>query len=215
MTDVELRQTVSDALEFEPSINAAHVGVAAKDGVVTLSGHVATYAEKLKAEEVVMGVRGVKAIAEEIEVRPAGTHATADDEIARRVLEVLRWNTTVPDDRVKVTVQNGWVTLTGSVEWNYQRESASRALQGLAGVRGVANTIRIAPKASPADLRNRIEQALKRQAELDALGIAVELADGSVTLRGKVHSLSERRVAEQAVWAAPGVREVRDNLSVM
>ncbi|MBU9696603.1 BON domain-containing protein [Rhodobacteraceae bacterium HSP-20] len=215
MTDVELRQTVSDALEFEPSINAAHVGVAAKDGVVTLSGHVATYAEKLKAEEVAMGVRGVKAIAEEIEVRPAGTHATADDEIARRVLEVLRWNTTVPDDRVKVTVQNGWVTLTGSVEWNYQRESASRALQGLAGVRGVANTIRIAPKASPADLRNRIEQALKRQTELDALGIAVELADGSVTLRGKVHSLSERRVAEQAVWAAPGVREVRDNLSVM
>lgn len=215
MTDVELRQTVSDALEFEPSINAAHVGVAAKDGVVTLSGHVATYAEKLKAEEIAMGVRGVKAIAEEIEVRPAGTHATADDEIARRVLEVLRWNTTVPDDRVKVTVQNGWVTLTGSVEWNYQRESASRALQGLAGVRGVANTIRIAPKASPADLRNRIEQALKRQAELDALGIAVELADGSVTLRGKVHSLSERRVAEQAVWAAPGVREVRDNLSVM
>lgn len=215
MTDVELRQTVSDALEFEPSINAAHVGVAAKDGVVTLSGHVATYAEKLKAEEVAMGVRGVKAIAEEIEVRPAGTHATADDEIARRVLEVLRWNTTVPDDRVKVTVQNGWVTLTGSVEWNYQRESASRALQGLAGVRGVANTIRIAPKASPADLRNRIEQALKRQAELDALGIAVELTDGSVTLRGKVHSLSERRVAEQAVWAAPGVREVRDNLSVM
>lgn len=215
MTDIELRQTVSDALEFEPSVNAAHVGVAAKDGVITLSGHVATYAEKLKAEEVAMGVRGVKAIAEEIEVRPAGTHATADDEIARRVLEVLRWNTTVPDDRVKVTVQNGWVTLTGSVEWNYQRESASRGLQGLAGVRGVANTIRIAPKASPADLRNRIEQALKRQAELDALGIAVELTDGSVTLRGKVHSLSERRVAEQAVWAAPGVREVRDNLSVM
>ena len=135
MTDIELRQTVSDALEFEPSVNAAHVGVAAKDGVITLSGHVATYAEKLKAEEVAMGVRGVKAIAEEIEVRPAGTHATADDEIARRVLEVLRWNTTVPDDRVKVTVQNGWVTLTGSVEWNYQRESASRALQGLGCVR--------------------------------------------------------------------------------
>ena len=215
MTDIELRQTVSDALEFEPSVNAANIGVAVMDGVVTLSGHVPTYAEKLKAEEVVMGVRGVKAIAEEIEVRPAGAHATADDEIARRVLEVLRWNTTVPDDRVKVTVQNGWVTLAGSVEWNYQRESASRALQGLAGVRGVANTIRITPKATPSDLRNRIEQALKRQAELDALGINIELAEGSVTLRGKVHSLAERRVAEQAVWAAPGVREVRDNLSVI
>jgi osmotically-inducible protein OsmY len=215
MKDSDLRQSVSDALDFEPSVNAANIGVAARDGVVTLSGHVSTYAEKLKAEEVVMGVRGVKAIAEEIEVRPAGAHATADDEIARRVLDILRWNTTVPEDRVKVAVQNGWVTLSGSVEWNHQRESASRALQGLAGVRGVANTIRITPKASPADLRSRIEQALKRQAELDALGISIELADGSVTLRGRVHSLSERRIAEQAVWAAPGVREVRDDLSVV
>jgi osmotically-inducible protein OsmY len=215
MTDIELRQTVSDALEFEPSVDAAHIGVAATNGVVTLSGHVATYSEKLKAEEIAMSVRGVKAIAEEIEVRPAGAHATADDEIARRVLDLLRWSTTVPDDRVKVSVQNGWVTLTGSVEWHHQRESASRALQGLAGVRGVANTIRIVSKASPADLRRRIEDALRRQAALDALGIDIELSDGSVTLRGKVHSLSERRVAEQAVWAAPGVREVHDNLSVI
>lgn len=215
MTDLELRKHVSDALEFEPSIDAANIGVAAEDVVITLSGHVPTYAEKLKAEEVAMAVRGVKAIAERIEVRPAGANVTADDEIARRVLDVLRWNTTVPQDSVKVTVQNGWVTLGGSVEWNFQRESASRALQGLAGVRGVANTIRIMPKASPTDLRNRIEQALQRQAQLDAMGINIELSDGSVTLRGKVHSLSERRVAEQAVWAAPGVREVRDNLSVI
>ena len=215
MKDSDLQQTVSDALEFEPSVNAANIGVAAKDGVVTLSGHVSTYAEKLKAEEIAMGVRGVKAIAEEIEVRPAGAHATADDEIARRVLDILRWNTTVPEDRVKVAVQNGWVTLTGSVEWNHQRESASRALQGLAGVRGVANTIRITPKASPADLRNRIEQALKRQAQLDAIAIDLELQDGAVILRGKVHTLTERRVAEQAVWAAPGVCEVHDNLMVV
>lgn len=215
MNDLELRQKVSEALEFEPSVNAANIGVAVKDGVITLSGHVPTYAEKLKAEEVAMGVRGVKAIAEKIEVRPVGALATADDEIARRVLEVLRWNTTVPEDRVKVTVQNGWVTLSGSVEWNYQREAASRVLHGLAGIRGVANTIRIMPKTSPADLRMRIEEALKRQASLDALGIEVDLIDGAVTLRGKVHSLSERRVAEQAVWSAPGVREVRDNLSVI
>lgn len=215
MTDIELRQNVSDALEFDPSVDAANIGVAAADGVVTLSGHVPTYAEKLKAEEIAMRVRGVKAIALQIEVRPAGTHATADDEIARRLLEVLRWNTTVPEDKIRATVQNGWVTLSGAVEWNYQRDAASRAVQGLAGVRGVANTIKITPRATPADLHTRIEQALRRQAELDALGISIELSDGAVTLRGKVHSLAERRVAEQAVWAAPGVREVRDNLSVI
>lgn len=215
MSDIELRQDVADALEFEPSIDGADIGVTAQDGVVTLSGHVKTFLEKLKAEEIAMAVRGVKALAVEIEVRPVGTHTTADDEIARRVLEVLRWTTTVPKDAVKVSVQNGWVSLSGSVEWNYQREAASRAIQGLAGVRGVANSIKILPKASPSDLRTRIEQALKRQAELDALGINIELMDGAVTLKGKVHSLSERRAAEQAVWAAPGVREVHDQLSVI
>ena len=215
MDDTDLRQNVSDALEFEPSIDAAHIAVVARDGVITLTGHVPTYAEKLKAEEVAMAVRGVKAISDKIEVRPAGANTTADDEIARRVIAVLRWNTAIPEDRVTVTVQYGWVTLSGTVEWNYQREAVDHALQGLAGVRGAVNTIRVTRKDSPADLRSRIEQALKRQAQLDAIAIDLELQDGAVILRGKVHTLTERRVAEQAVWAAPGVCEVHDNLMVV
>lgn len=215
MTDMEIRQTVLDALEFEPSLDAASIGVAVDDGVVTLTGHVGTYREKVKAEDLAMGLRGVKAIAQEIEVRPPGVHPTADDEVARRILDVLRWNTSLPGDAVKVKVQTGWVTLSGSVEWNYQRDAAANAVRDMAGVKGVTNAILITPKASPSDIRDRIEKALKRQVELDTLGIRVDVSNGSVTLEGKVHSLAERRVAEQAVWAAPGVREVRDRLSVV
>ena len=215
MTDMKLKQTILDALEFDPSIDAASIGVSVDNGVVTLSGHVPTYFEKMKAEDIAIAIRGVKAIAQEIEVRPAGTHLTADDEIARRVLDVLRWSTTLPADAVKVKVQGGWLTLTGAVEWNFQREAAARAVRDMSGVKGVTNNIIITPKATPADLRDRIERALKRQAELDMNNIRVEVADGAVTLEGKVHSLAERRVAEQAVWAAPGSREVRDRLSVV
>ncbi|MEY3960296.1 MAG: hypothetical protein RIR14_950 [Pseudomonadota bacterium] len=215
MTDMKLKQTILDALEFDPSIDAASIGVSVDNGVVTLSGHVPTYFEKMKAEDIAIAIRGVKAIAQEIEVRPAGTHLTADDEIARRVLDVLRWSTTLPADAVKVKVQGGWLTLTGAVEWNFQREAAARAVRDMSGVKGVTNNIIITPKATPADLRDRIERALKRQAELDMNNIRVEVVDGAVTLEGKVHSLAERRVAEQAVWAAPGIREVRDRLSVV
>lgn len=215
MTDIDIRQSVLDALEFEPSIDAASIGVAVDSGVVTLTGHVPTYREKLKAEELAMAVRGVKGIAQEIEVRPVGAHPAADDEIARRILDVLRWSTGLPADAVKVKVQSGWVTLSGKVEWNYQRESATRAIRDMAGVKGVTNAILIVPKASPADIRDRIVQALKRQAELDMQNIRVEVSEGAVTLEGRVHSLTERRVAEQAVWAVPGIREVRDRLSVV
>lgn len=215
MTDMKLKQTILDALEFDPSIDAASIGVSVDNGVVTLSGHVPTYFEKMKAEDIAIAIRGVKAIAQEIEVRPAGTHLTADDEIARRVLDVLRWSTTLPADAVKVKVQGGWLTLTGAVEWNFQREAAARAVRDMSGVKGVTNNIIITPKATPADLRDRIERALKRQAELDMNNIRVEVVDGAVTLEGKVHSLAERRMAEQAVWAAPGIREVRDRLSVV
>jgi osmotically-inducible protein OsmY len=215
MLDTELRQDIIDALEFEPSLDAANIGVAVDSGIVTLTGHVQTYSEKLTAEEIVHAIRGVKGIAQEIEVRPAGAYSTADDEIARRILEALRWNTGIPSEAVKVKVQKGWVTLTGSVEWNYQREAASRAIKSMRGVTGVSNSITIAPQASPADLRGRIERALKRQAELDMGNIRIAVQDGTVTLEGKVHSLAERRAVEQAVWASPGVRSVKDSLSVI
>lgn len=215
MIDIDIRQSVLDALEFEPSIDAASIGVAVENGIVALTGHVPTYREKLKAEELAMAIHGVKGIAQEIEVRPFGAHPTADDEIARRLLDVLLWSTSLPSNMVKVKVQDGWVTLSGTAEWNYQRETAARAARDLYGVKGVTNAMLIAPKASPVDIRQRIEKALKRQAELDMQNVRVEVSDGAVTLEGKVRSLTERRVAEQAVWATPGVREVRDRLSVV
>lgn len=214
MSDLQIRQNILDALEFDPSIDAAAIGVAVNDGVVTLTGHVPTYREKLRAEEVAMTIRSVKAIAQEIEVRPFGVNTVADDEVALRILNAFRWSTNIPTDAVKVRVQGGWVTLSGNVEWNYQRDAASHAIHDMAGVKGVTNSIVITPKASPADIRERIEKALKRQAELDMLNISVVVSDGSVTLAGKVHSLTERRIAEQAVWAAPGIHHVNDRLSV-
>lgn len=214
MIDTVLRQNVIDELEFEPSLDAANIGVMVEDGVVTLTGHVETYAEKITAEKITARVKGVRGIAQEIEVRPVGANQTADDEIAKRVVNTLRWNTSVPKDEVQVKVSKGWVTLTGTVEWNYQRDVAARALQGMVGVRGVTNAILISPKAKVADVRERIEKALKRDAELEAAAIKIAVADGTVTLDGKVHSLSERRAAERAAWAVPGVKNVSDRLMI-
>jgi osmotically-inducible protein OsmY len=214
MLDTDLRQSVVDELEFEPSLDAANIGVAVDEGVVTLTGHVETYAEKMTAERITSHVKGVKGIAQEIEVRPVGTHLTADDEIAKRIVNVLRWNTSVPQDAIKIKVTKGWVQLSGTVEWHFQRDAAARALQGMAGVTGVTNAILISPKANASDVRERIEKALKRDAEVEAAAIKISVVDGTVTLDGKVHSLSERRAAERAAWAAPGVRNVTDHLSI-
>lgn len=212
--DADLRQLVEEELEFEPSIDAADIGVAVEEGVVTLTGHVPTYAQKRTAERVVAGVKGVRGIAQEIEVRPAGSNPTADDEIAKRALNTLKWNTSIPQDAVKVSVSKGWVTLRGEVEWYYQREKAEQILRDLSGVTGVSNNLVIKPKVSVTDVRERIEKALKRTAELEASSIRVVVADGTVTLDGKVHSLAERNAAERAAWAAPGVRNVQDHLHV-
>lgn len=214
MKDTDLRQTVIDELEFEPSIDAASIGVAVDDGVVTLTGHVATYAERLTAERIVGRVKGVRGLAQEIEVRPFGTNLTADDEIAKRAANILQWTTSVPKDAVKVRVAKGFVTLDGTVEWNYQRRAAETAIHGMSGVVGVANLITIRKKVSPGDVRQRIESALKRDAELDAAGIMVQVKDGTVTLEGRIDSYADRRIAERAAWAAPGVVRVDDRLRV-
>lgn len=214
MSDIDLRQSVLDELEFEPSLNAANIAVAVEEGIVTLTGHVPTFAEKVAAERATARVRGVRGIAQEIEVRPPGKHPTADDEIARRIADVLRWNTAVPKDAVKVSVSRGWVTLTGQVEWNYQRDAAEKAVRGMAGVTGLFNNIAVSPSATVSDVRGRIEKALARDAELEAAGIRVQVAQDKVTLEGRVHSLYEKRAAERAAWAAPGVRAVEDRLIV-
>lgn len=214
MDDTTIQQNVLDELDFEPSIDAADIGVSVDDGVVSLSGHVTTYAERIKAEKVATRVKGVRGIVVDIEVRPIGTHQTADDEIAKRILHMLDWNTAVPDDVVKVKVRNGWVTLSGDVEWNFQKEAAIRAIRGMSGITGITNSILIKPALEVSDVRRRIEEAFKRDAELEASGIRIAVSDGRVTLNGKVRNWSERQVAERAAWSAPGVKAVEDNIAV-
>ena len=214
MNDMNLKEDVMDALDFEPSIDANDIGVAVDRGIVTLTGHVPTYSQRLTAERVVTRIKGVRGLAQEIEVRPIGTHQTADDEIARRAADLLTWNTSVPKDSVKVKVADGYVTLLGKVEWNYQRNAAQSAVSGMSGVKSVSNQIEIHQKVTPSDIRQRIENALKRDAELDAAAIQVKVSDGVVTLDGKIDTWADRQIAERAAWAAPGVTRVNDHLHV-
>lgn len=215
MNDSTLRQDILDELDFEPSVEAAGIAVAAKDGIVTLSGHVPTYSQKLMVEDVVRRVKGVKGIAQEIEVRPFGTNQTADDEIAKRAIKKIAWNASIPDSAVQVKVQKGWVTLSGKVEWQYQRAAAADAVRDLAGVVGVTNQIEIKHRVLELDVKKRIEDALKRNAAVEARSIKVAVLDGGkVRLEGHVHAWSERRAAELAAWSAAGVHAVEDRLSV-
>lgn len=215
MEDTTLRQIILDELDFEPSIDAASIGVAVDGGIVTLTGHVSTYLQKITAEEAVKRVKGVKGIAEEIEVRLAGTNVTADDEIAKRAVNALTWNACIPRDKIQVKVQQGWITLTGKLEWQFQKNAAAEAVRGLSGVTGVSNQIEISPRASVPDVKKRIEDALKRDAELEAKAIRVDVADGKVTLEGKVKAWSERQSAERAAWSTPGVKSVVDRISII
>ncbi|MCZ7866206.1 BON domain-containing protein [Agrobacterium salinitolerans] len=214
MNDNTLRQNIIDELEFEPSIDAANIGVAVDAGVATLTGHVPTYMQKASVESIVRRVKGVKGIAEEIEVRPFRANLTADDEIAKRAVSTLKWNTVVPDDAVNVQVEKGWISLRGAVEWQYQKEAAADAVRTLTGVLGVTNWIEVKPRVSVADVKKRIEDALKRNAEVEAQKIRINVADGEVVLEGKVDAWSERQAAERAAWAAPGVRSVVDHLRI-
>jgi osmotically-inducible protein OsmY len=215
MSDLTLRQTILDELEFEPSVNAAHIGVAVNNGVVTLSGHVSSYAEKVAAEQAVKRVKGVQAIAEEIDVRYADDKKTADDEIATRAVNILRWSAMVPAGSVLVKVQDGWVSLSGQVGWQFQRTAAEAQIRRLSGVKGMTNTITIKPSVQPTDVKRKIEDALKRNAEIRAQGIRVSVGEGGrVGLEGNVHDWRERQVAENAAWSVPGVVRVDDRLHI-
>lgn len=215
MNDKELRQSVLDELEFEPSIDAANIGVAAEHGVVTLTGHVPDYAQKLAAERAAWRVKGVKGIAQEIEVRLPGHVRCNDDEIAQRALNILAWNSLVPANAVKVKVADGWITLTGNVDWHYQRDAAEREMRKLFGIAGVVNNVELKPSAKVGDVRQKILDALKRHAEVEAERIQVEIRDsGTVRLEGQVDNWDERQAVERAVWSAPGVRAIDDRLRI-
>jgi len=214
MTDTYLRQAVVDELDFEPSIDAANIGVAVENGVVTLTGHVASYAEKIATERAVERVKGVRAIAENIEVRYPGHKQTADDEIAERALSIIGWNVQVPKDSVKIKVEKGRVTLDGVVDWRFQREAAESAVRQLSGVVGLSNLIEVKPNVAPRDIKQKILDALKRNAELEADAIRVNVTEGNVVLEGNVKAWYERGIAEQAAWSAPGVKAVLDHLAI-
>ncbi len=216
--DLTLQAMVMAELEWEPSLDAAHIGVTAKNGVVTLCGFVDSYAAKTAAERAAARVQGVKAIAEEIEVRLPSHQKHADDEIAERAVRILNWDIEVPHDRIHVKVEHGVVTLTGNVNYQFQRVAAESAVRRLGGTRGVTNLIRVVPAAGPPMdpdvVQQRIENALRRNAEVEASRIDVSVDGGKVTLRGQVRTWFERSVAEHAAWGAPGVTEVKDELRV-
>jgi osmotically-inducible protein OsmY len=214
MSDVSLRQNIIDELEFEPSLNAANIGVAVENGVVTLTGHVRSYMEKVRAERVVQRVKDVHGVAEELEVRYPSDKKTADDEIAKRALNIISWDTSIPADKVQVKVEGGWITLSGQVEWYYQKVSAESAVRRISGVKGVSNMLTIEPRVQPSDIKGRIENALKRKAGVEASKIRVSVSDGKVTLDGNVNAWFERTAAEDAAWAAPGVTSVVDHIHI-
>jgi osmotically-inducible protein OsmY len=215
MNELKLRDDILDELGYEPIVDAAHIGMAVDQDVVTLTGHVASYAQKLAAIAAVRRVKGVHGIADEIEVRYSPEATMSDDEIAKRAINVLSWDSVVPSNAIQVTVRDGLVTLTGKVNWYYQKSGAERDVRRLSGVRSVVNNIGIEPHAKPKNVKKTIEAALKRHAEIEAKDIRVTVRDDDeVLLEGKVRNWDEKFAVENAAWSAPGVKNVKDQLTI-
>ena len=213
-SDMQLKQDVIAELGWESAVNAAQIGVEVKDGIVTLAGHVSSFAEKWQAEQATQRVAGVKGLAVEMDVNLPGTNNRTDADIARSVENTLQWVSYLPKSGVKVMVEKGWVTLSGEVEWNYQRQSAAAAVRGLLGVTGLTENIGIKHFAAQSGIKNDIEAALKRRANSDEQHITVAVKDGNVTLSGTVQSLWERERTRQLAWNAPGVKHVAYDLKI-
>ena len=215
ISDAVLKQDVEEELAWRPEIDSDHVGITTDNGVVTLKGYVPSYVQKHAAEAAVKRVAGVRGVVQSLQVYLGGSNPTEDEELARRAINSLDWDALVPRACVKVTVEGGWVSLSGEVSWQYQKNAAENAVRKLCGVVGVINNVAIKRQPQPTDIKQRIEYALKRSAELDSKSIQIAVANGTVTLEGTVDSWAARDQAKGAVWAAPGVIEVRDNLRVV
>lgn len=213
-TDTQLQLDVIAELKWQPSVNAAQIGVEVKDGVVTLAGHVDSYAEKWDAERATQRVPGVKALAIELEVKLPGSSRRDDADIARSAGNVLEWMTTLPKDHVKVKVEGGWITLSGEVDWDYQRQSATTGVRHLMGVTGVSDQITLKVTPTRTTLKADIESALHRRTAADIRAITVDVHGADVTLSGTVHSWFERDVASDSAWGTPGVHKVVNNIAV-
>lgn len=213
MDDKTIKALVLDELEWEPSIDSSDIGVTVEAGIVRLTGHVANYAQKVAAETAVKRVKGVRGYVEDLAVRTSAASFT-DEAIAGRAANMLDWDVSVPKAAVKVKVESGHVTLTGQVDWQYQRTAAEQAVRGLMGVRGVSNQISVKPHIQASDIKRRIEDALERQADLEARKIRVIVDGDKVRLEGKVKAWFERDLAERAAWGAPGVRSVEDRVTI-
>ncbi|MEI6948564.1 BON domain-containing protein [Paraflavisolibacter sp. H34] len=213
-SDAAIQKDVMDQLMWDPFLRATEIGVAVKDGVVTLSGILGNCAQKLAAEKAAKKVSGVRAVAQDIQVGESPEYCLSDTEIARAVLSALAWHSAVPQETVQVKVEDGVVTLEGEVEWDYQRSSAKTAVSNLIGVRDVVNRICLRSAATPEDVRQKIAAALQRSAHIEASGIEVEVVGDTAVLRGLVRSLPEKEDAEEAAWSAPGITRVENHLEV-
>jgi osmotically-inducible protein OsmY len=213
-SDAQIQKDVIAQLNWEPILNAAAIGVSVKEGVVTLNGTVDTFAKKMAAERATKKVYGVKAVAEDIQVGESPIFKRTDAEIAEAILNALKWHSAVREDKIKIKVEKGVVTLEGEVEWEYQRSAVKKAIENLIGIRMIYNFIDVKPIVSASDLKSKIKAALQRSASLEAAKISVEVTGSIAVIRGNVHSIGEKEDAESAVWLAPGIKVVDNQLQV-
>lgn len=214
-TDSELQTDVQDELKWWPGVNESQIGVTAKDGIIALTGRVEHYAEKIAAEDAAKCVYGVKGLANEIEVELPALHERDDQDIVKAALNALKWDYSVPSDKLTVIVKNGWLTLEGTVDWQYQKDAANRCVQNLMGVAMVSNHIKLKPVTKWIDVKSKIEDAFRRNSDIEARRITVTSKNGAVTLKGSVASWAEKNTAVWAAWSAPGVISVADELAVV
>jgi osmotically-inducible protein OsmY len=213
-SDTDIQKDIISEIQWEPSLRNDDVAIAVRDGVVTLAGFVDSYADKWRAERIASGIKGVKAIANELEVKLPSSSQRPDPDVARAAIDALKWNIAVPSDRIKVKVDKGWVTLEGDVDYYFQKEAAERAVRYLTGVKGVSNLVTVRMRATPSDVKQKIEAALERSARFDAEHITVEVVGNKAILRGTVRSYAESLDAERAARNAPGITEVENKLTI-